>query len=103
MGTTQETRREANEKVDRKRGQKLVLQVLESSPNGMTPNEIAQALQWDVTRVRPRVSELKKEGAIQETGDRRRTPMGGTAAVFEISPPAETTQKGLFDDCAASN
>lgn len=50
-----------------------------------TCDEIAYELEWPVTSVRPRCTELQKLGHIRDSGTRRPTPGGGRAIVWEVA------------------
>ena len=52
---------------------------------GMTADEIATALNLSVLSVRPRVSELHRNGLIEQTGSRRRNDSGMTATVWRLA------------------
>ena len=55
-------------------------------PAGATADEIAKDLNLSVLSVRPRVSELKRNGEIEQTGARRKNESGMTATVWRIAP-----------------
>ncbi len=66
-----------------------VFQLIAAAPAGMTGNEIAEALGWDITSVRPRLTELHaKEQKIEKRAGpdgrpcRRSTPSGCSALVW---------------------
>src|SRR6476661_6072362 len=63
-----------------------VLAQLEQYPGGATADEIAKDLNLSVLSVRPRVSELNRNGAIEQTGARRRNESGMTSTVWRIRP-----------------
>jgi predicted ArsR family transcriptional regulator len=63
-----------------------VLAVVKASPAGISADEIAKTLNRSVLSIRPRVSELKRQGLIRETGERRRNESGMTAGVWRASP-----------------
>lgn len=52
---------------------------IQSKPNGVTADEIAEALHLSVLTVRPRVSELRRQGLIEPTGERFCNSSGMTA------------------------
>jgi hypothetical protein len=54
-------------------------------PAGATADEVAKDSDLSVLSVRPRVSELKRLGAIKQTGGRRKNESGMTAMVWRIS------------------
>jgi predicted ArsR family transcriptional regulator len=55
---------------------------------GATADEIAKDLNLSVLSVRPRVSELNRNGEIEQTGARRKNESGMTATVWRIAPGA---------------
>ena len=62
---------------------------------GATADEIAKDLNLSVLSVRPRVSELNRNGAIEQTGARRRNESGMTATVWRIRPqPSPSIAEG---------
>jgi len=63
-----------------------VLKQLATYPGGATADEIAKDLNLSILSVRPRVSELKRNGDIEQTGARRKNESGMTATVWRISP-----------------
>jgi predicted ArsR family transcriptional regulator len=62
-----------------------VLAAIAECPGGATADEIAAQLNMSVLSVRPRVSELNRNGEIEQTGARRRNASGMTATVWRIS------------------
>jgi predicted ArsR family transcriptional regulator len=58
-------------------------------PNGATADEVAKDLNLSVLSVRPRVSELKRMGKIQQTGARHKNDSGMTATVWQVKPLAK--------------
>lgn len=66
--------------------QSSVLGVIrEAGVHGATGDEIAAALDWERFRVRPRTSELRKDGKIVDSG-RRRPSVAGIASIVWITP-----------------
>jgi DNA-binding transcriptional ArsR family regulator len=63
-----------------------VLAQLAQYPGGATADEIAKDLNLSILSVRPRVSELNRAGAIEQTGARRKNESGMTATVWRIRP-----------------
>lgn len=66
----------------------LVLARIGQCPNGKTADEIAEHLNLSILSVRPRVSELNRNGDIQPTGQRQKNASGMTASVWQIAPPS---------------
>ena len=62
----------------------FVLEEFERHPGGLTADEIATALNLSVLSVRPRVSELRRLGMIEQTGSRRTNESGMTATVWRV-------------------
>lgn len=52
---------------------------------GLTADECAAALREDKLSIRPRVSELVKDGFLKDSGIRRKNKSGKSAAVFIIN------------------
>lgn len=65
-----------------------VLAVLERHPGGLTSDEIAGELGESVLSIRPRVTELKQAGQLEDTGERRANRSGRTAAVVRLKKAA---------------
>lgn len=93
MGVTQETRRAAHEGISGKAEsrQRLVVNALSKSPDGMTAEELADHLlqngairRFDMNYVRPRLTELKKVGKVICTGTRRSYRTGKQTAVWRV-------------------
>ena len=63
----------------------LVLEEFAQHPAGLTADEIATALNLSVLSVRPRVSELRRLGKIEQTGSRRTNESGMTATVWRLA------------------
>ena len=61
-----------------------VLAKIAECSNGATADEIAEQLNLSILSVRPRVSELNRNGEIEQTGARRRNASGMTATVWRI-------------------
>jgi predicted ArsR family transcriptional regulator len=66
----------------------MVLQKIAQCPAGATADEIAKDLNLSVLSIRPRVSELNRNGEIEQTGARRKNESGMTATVWRIRPGA---------------
>jgi predicted ArsR family transcriptional regulator len=63
----------------------IVLAEFQRTGAGLTADEIAKDLNLSVLSVRPRVSELHRNGQIEQTGARRKNASGMTATVWRIS------------------
>lgn len=50
----------------------------------MTADEVAEVMNKSVLSIRPRITELKKQGLIVDTGERRKNRSGVRAAVFTL-------------------
>lgn len=61
-----------------------VLKFIEAA-DGATPDEAAATYGCDVTTVRPRFTELKAQGLIYATGQKRPTKSGCMAKVYKVS------------------
>lgn len=72
-------------------------EVLHNNP--MTSDEVASALGESVLSIRPRLTELKKRGEVEDTGHRRTNASGRMAAVFRLAVaplPLRGHQQELF-------
>lgn len=58
------------------------LRVIADAP--ATPDEVADKLGLSILSIRPRITELQKLGAIEDTGLRRRNDSGRMAKVWTI-------------------
>ncbi len=58
------------------------LEIIRRRRNGVSVHEVAEALHVPVASVQPRISELKADGRIKDTGRRRRNASGHIAAIF---------------------
>jgi hypothetical protein len=65
-----------------------VLRTIAAAPQGLTADEVAD--NRSVLSVRPRVSELHRQGEIQQTAFRGKNASGMTASVWTLSPPLPT-------------
>lgn len=66
--------------------QKAVLAVIRAAGSrGATCDEVAQALGWVRWRVRPRTSELRRDGRIMDSGGRRDS-LAGIASIVWVIP-----------------
>jgi len=63
---------------------------------GITTDEAADRLNVSVLSVRPRFSELRMMGKIEQTGERRTNTSGMTANVWRIKPEQPQVQEDLF-------
>lgn len=54
---------------------------------GVTADEVAAALGMSVLTIRPRVSELRRRGDIEPTGERFCNSSGMTANAWRVAPP----------------
>lgn len=79
QGAAAECSAEALQTVDVKTLRRLCLEEFERRPGGATADEVCKAVRWrftgavlpDELSIRPRVTELKKEGILVETSQRR--------------------------------
>ena len=62
-----------------------VLAQIAACPGGATADEIAGQLNVSILSVRPRCSELKRNGQIEPTGARRRNASGMSATVWRVA------------------
>ena len=71
-----------------------VLECIRLHPEGLTADEAAAALDLSILTVRPRVSELRRQGEIRATGNRRCNASGMTASIWRVAPPLPVTRNG---------
>ncbi|WP_431299418.1 hypothetical protein [Tabrizicola sp. BL-A-41-H6] len=64
----------------------LVLECLEGARHPLTADEIADLIEIDFISVRPRVSELRHEGKIRDSGYRRPSRYGRMVTGWELTP-----------------
>lgn len=84
MSITQETRREAYERVE-PRSIRMKITDLLTNEGGMTSSEIMERMGYsNPNTVRPRLTELKADGVIQAAG-KRKNRYGANEAVWEIA------------------
>jgi hypothetical protein len=67
--------------------------IRDAGSRGITCDEIAHVLGWDRFRVRPRTSELRRDGRIVDSGARRES-LSGIASIVWVIP----AQKGAGHD-----
>lgn len=63
---------------------------------GATNEEISTALEMKIQTVCPRVYELRANGQVKDSGERRMTTAGVRAKVWRVPPPPRTVQKEFF-------
>lgn len=83
----EDTSREAAETVDAVGLRALVVECLKEPSNllGLTADECAAELELSVLAIRPRFSELRALGVIEDTGDRRLNVSGRWAKVWALT------------------
>lgn len=61
----------------------------DGQPSGMTADEVAATCRIDILAMRPRLSELKRRGIIEDSGQRRSNKSGKLAVVWQLAlkPP----------------
>jgi predicted Rossmann fold nucleotide-binding protein DprA/Smf involved in DNA uptake len=75
-----DTSREAAQTVNAATLRARVLRVLIDGP--LTADECAEALRCPILSIRPRLSELRLQGKVEDTGERRRNDSGKRAIVW---------------------
>lgn len=83
-----ETSREAAEAIapDCGRLQRLALDAIRrAGEDGMTAEEVAEALEVARVSAQPRISELRRKGLVEKSNRRRRNPSSGKSAVAWIA------------------
>jgi hypothetical protein len=71
-----------------------VREVIVSCPRGITADEIAHKLNRSILSVRPRVSELRRQGEIQQAEGRGKNQSGMSASRWIIAPPLQPESPG---------
>lgn len=86
MTITQETRREANAAVDRKKREAEVLKVFKEHPAPKTARRMLYFLPrwWDITMVRPRMTELTDRGILEVVSKVREGGSRGSVALWDL-------------------
>jgi hypothetical protein len=56
--------------------------ICDAGPQGLTADELASVLKLDRWTVQPRTSELRRKGAIRDSGQRRQNATGKRAIVW---------------------
>lgn len=64
-----------------------VLWTIAAAPHGLTADEVAARLHKSILSVRPRVSELRRQGEIRQTSKRGKNESGMSASVWIVAPP----------------
>ena len=89
--TTYDTRGEANEKVDRAKRYKQIMEILSDHPEGLTAKEVASAMAWkgythntDRNNAAPRLTELMYQGKVEPIGKKVCQFTGKKVAVYAI-------------------
>jgi predicted ArsR family transcriptional regulator len=79
-----DTSQAAAQSVDAKTLQKLVVGAL-AQYGPMTADETAGKLGRNILSIRPRLSELRAQDRVRDTGERRPNASGRSAAVFALA------------------
>lgn len=84
--TDPDTSKEAAKTVDVRNLEKLVYDAIKAAPDGLTAEEIFQALPGiRLNSVTPRIAPLIKKGYIYDTGERRRSSSGRSQRVLKVA------------------
>ena len=82
---TQTSKDAADQKKETKiTDQAMVFVALKNHPDGLTPDEIAAVYGENYIKFRPRCSELKKNGRLEATGERRPSHLGTKQDVLRL-------------------
>lgn len=79
-----ENSEEAIDSIDAATDRQAVLEIIRTSPRALGASEIADIMGRTLFSIRPRVSNLKKDGLIQSVG--RRPLPGGTHEAIYVVP-----------------
>ena len=80
-GASERTAKTQNRELNNRRRQ-IALGFLRSHNNGLTSDEVADLMNESILSIRPRVSELRAQGKIESTGQRRKSVNGNGATVW---------------------
>jgi len=67
------------------------LAAIRQRPYGLTADQVAAVLGKSVLSIRPRITELKQDGEIVDSGERRANASGRRAAVFVVAADRQLT------------
>lgn len=87
-----DTSRRAAEEVDAGTWRNLTLNALRNRP--MTADEVAEYLGAEPLTIRPRVTELRNQKRIRDTGQRRKNRSGRSAAVWAVNATEKDIRNG---------
>ena len=79
-GTSEEAARSMRVSAKALRSRALV--TLRDYPFGLTADQVAEKMCRSILSIRPRISELKREGKITDSGIRRKNDSGKNAVVW---------------------
>lgn len=65
--------------------QRRCLAALRAAPDGLTADQIAAQIGETILSVRPRVTELLRDGRVRDSGQRRKNDSGRSAKVWVIA------------------
>src|SRR3546814_8339862 len=65
--------------------QRRCLDALRAAPGGLTADQIAAQIGETILSVRPRVTELLRDGRVRDSGQRRQNESGRSAKVWVIA------------------
>lgn len=65
--------------------QRRCLAALRAAPGGLTDDQIAAQIGETILSVRPRVTELLRDGRVRDSGQRRKNESGRSAKVWVIA------------------
>lgn len=65
--------------------QRRCLDALRAAPGGLTADQIAANIGETILSVRPRVTELLRDGRVRDSGQRRKNDSGRSAKVWVIA------------------
>jgi len=80
-GASEQTAKRQSKEANNKRRQ-IALGLFCSNPDGLTSDEVADLMSENILAIRPRVSELRAQGKIESTGQRRKSVNGNGATVW---------------------
>jgi predicted ArsR family transcriptional regulator len=73
-----------------------ILRHIQSSPSGLTCDEVEQDLNLRHQTASARIRELAQHGLLVDSQERRRTRAGRSAAIWRAAVPRGSSQSDLF-------
>lgn len=102
------TSKEAADSIDRRQRAKIIrekcIDLFRININGLTADECAMLIDENVLSVRPRITELKRDGLIEKTGLRRPSSTNTSSHVWRLrNEQTEDAKSATFNDPQADD